>query len=67
MAGIYAVTTAEPYRRRGIGTAITAAALRAGRDRGLRIGTLQATELGLPVYDRMGFEALGQYELFQLS
>lgn len=42
VAGIYWVSTVEQHRGRGIGAALTAAALRAGRERGLRIGTLQA-------------------------
>lgn len=66
VAGIYVVATAEAHRRQGIGAALTAAALQAGRDRGLRIGTLQASGLGAPVYQRMGFEKVAEYQLFQL-
>lgn len=65
VAGIYVVTTAEDHRRRGIGARLTAAALRAGRERGLRIGTLQATGAGAPVYQRMGFEKVSEYHMFQ--
>ncbi|MCE7010236.1 GNAT family N-acetyltransferase [Kibdelosporangium philippinense] len=66
VAGIYVVTTAEPHRCQGIGTALTVAALRAGQERGLRIGTLQSTPLGTPVYARMGFETVGEYNLFHV-
>ncbi|WP_413102906.1 GNAT family N-acetyltransferase [Streptomyces sp. Inha503] len=66
VAGIYIVATAESYRRRGIGAMLTAAALEAGRQRGLHIGTLQASRLGAPVYARMGFEKVAEYQLFQL-
>jgi GNAT superfamily N-acetyltransferase len=65
VAGIYVVATAEGYRRRGIGAVLTAAALEAGRQRGLHIGTLQASGLGEPVYARMGFEKVAEYQLFQ--
>jgi GNAT superfamily N-acetyltransferase len=65
VAGIYVVTTAERYRRQGIGAAVTAAALRAGRDRGLRVATLQASGMGAPVYARMGFETVAEYRLFR--
>jgi ribosomal protein S18 acetylase RimI-like enzyme len=66
VAGIYIVTTPPAHRRRGIGTAMTAAALLAGRDRGLATGILQATHDGEPVYRRMGFTTVGQYRLMQL-
>ncbi|MFF3248693.1 GNAT family N-acetyltransferase [Streptomyces sp. NPDC002870] len=66
VAGIYVVTTAEAHRRQGIGAALTAAALRAGQERGLRVGTLQASAMGEPVYRRMGFETVAEYQLFQL-
>lgn len=66
VAGIYVVTTAAGFRRRGIGSALSAAALRAGRERGLRVGTLQATPDGAPVYRRMGFSTVARYRLFSL-
>jgi ribosomal protein S18 acetylase RimI-like enzyme len=66
VAGVYVVTTAEGHRRSGIGTILTAAALQAGRERGLRIGTLQATPDGLPLYRRMGFAVVSHYRIFTL-
>lgn len=65
VAGVYLVATAEEHRRRGIGAALTAAALEEGRRRGLRVGTLQASGLGAPVYARMGFETVAEYELYR--
>ena len=66
VAGIYVVATVEGHRRRGIGAALTEAAVRAGRERGLRVATLQATSMGKPVYERMGFEVVSEYRLFAL-
>lgn len=43
----------EEWRRRGLGAAMTAAA--AGLVPGARLACLEATELGAPVYARMGF------------
>lgn len=57
IAGIYGVATAERFRRRGIGAAMTAAALQEGARRGCTIGALQPSDLGRPVYERLGFRA----------
>ena len=54
-AGIYNITTVERARGRGIGAALTAHAVRAGRDRGMALATLQASTMGRPVYERLGF------------
>ncbi|MEU0188085.1 GNAT family N-acetyltransferase [Streptomyces sp. NPDC006207] len=67
VAGVYVVSTAPAHRRQGIGAAVTQAALGAGRERGLRIGTLQASSMGAPVYRRMGFEKVAEYEVFQFT
>jgi ribosomal protein S18 acetylase RimI-like enzyme len=61
VAGIYWVSTVEQHRKRGIGAALTAAALRVGRERGLRVGTLQSSRPGQPVYRRLGFHTVSQY------
>ncbi|KPI14368.1 GCN5-related N-acetyltransferase [Actinobacteria bacterium OK006] len=67
VAGIYVVSTLKEFRGRGIGTELTAAALNAGREQGLRIGSLQASSMGVPVYERMGFEEVARYRLFMKS
>jgi ribosomal protein S18 acetylase RimI-like enzyme len=59
LAGIYAVGTVEDQRGRGIGGAVTAEALREGRRRGLHSAALLSTELGFPVYKRLGFDVVG--------
>jgi ribosomal protein S18 acetylase RimI-like enzyme len=66
-AGIYNVTTVEGARGRGIGSAMTATAVRAGFDRGMRFGALQASSIGRPVYERLGFAHVCDFVPYGLS
>ncbi|HWM55598.1 MAG TPA: GNAT family N-acetyltransferase [Solirubrobacterales bacterium] len=63
VAGIYWVGTLAEARGKGIGEAVTAAAISAGFDLGVEIASLQASPMGEPVYRRMGFEAIYRYRL----
>jgi GNAT superfamily N-acetyltransferase len=61
VVGVYAVGTAESARRRGIGSAMTWAAIAAGREWGSEAAVLQASEMGEPVYRAMGFRTVARY------
>ncbi len=61
MAGVYNVFVRGEYRRRGYGAALTSAALDAACAAGATSACLSATELGLPLYERMGFETVFRY------
>jgi len=53
--GIYNVATAGEYRRRGIGSALTAHAIREGQAVGGKLAVLQSSEMGVSVYRTLGF------------
>ena len=59
VAGVLGVGTVEAARGRGIGAAITLAAYRDARDLGYRYGVLFSSELGKPVYRRIGLAETG--------
>ena len=61
IVGIFNVQAQPRVRGRGFGTALTAAAMEAGRRRGARTAALQATEMGFGVYRAMGFEERFRY------
>jgi len=63
VAGIYWVGTREEARGHGLAWAVTAAAVNAGFDLGGRLVSLQASAMGRPVYERMGFEPVYDYRL----
>ena len=55
IAGVYDVSTVPGARRRGIGTALTVAALQLGRADGYEIAFLQPSAMGRRLYERLGF------------
>jgi GNAT superfamily N-acetyltransferase len=55
-AGIYNIAVLESARGRGIGHAITAGLMNVGVAAGCTNAVLHATEIGRPVYERLGFE-----------
>lgn len=63
-AGIYHVDVLAEARGRGFGKAVTVAALSAAQERQYRIAVLSASELGLPVYRRLGFDVVGDVTIF---
>jgi GNAT superfamily N-acetyltransferase len=64
IASINIIGTLEAYRGRGFGAAITQAAVNGGADAGCKIAVLQASELGQPVYARMGFRTVTSYKTY---
>jgi ribosomal protein S18 acetylase RimI-like enzyme len=59
--GIYNVGVDPRFRRRGFGEAISRAAIDVGIEAGCVRAGLQASEMGLPLYRRMGFRTVETY------
>jgi GNAT superfamily N-acetyltransferase len=58
LAGIFCVGTLDRVRGQGLGAFITCAAMDMARDAGARVAVLQASEMGRPVYERLGFDTV---------
>ena len=65
VVGVYNVGTAEPARRRGVGWAMTAAAIVAGAEAGATRATLQSSPMAQSMYAAHGFRTLFHYRLFR--
>jgi ribosomal protein S18 acetylase RimI-like enzyme len=65
VAGVYFVATVPGARRRGIGGATTAAAMRRARDMGCAVAVLGSSPMGYATYRRLGFEEVFRYRLLE--
>jgi GNAT superfamily N-acetyltransferase len=63
--GIWNVGTVADARERGLATALMRQALVDARDRGCATTSLQATAMGRPVYQRLGYRDLGAIEMWE--
>lgn len=64
VAGVYNVACLPSHRKRGFGEALTWHAVHAGAAIGCTIASLQASEMGEPIYQRMGFRLVAPYRTF---
>jgi GNAT superfamily N-acetyltransferase len=62
---VWLVATRESARGRGWASALMAHALVDARERGRTTSTLQATDLGRPVYERLGYRSLGEIQMWE--
>ena len=63
-SGVYNVGTLPIARRRGVGSAVTWAAVEAGRTWGYDTIALQSSVMGLAMYSAMGFRTVAPYVAF---
>ena len=59
--GVYNIATVESARRRGLGAAMTMRVVDDGAAAGCDVAILQASEMGQPVYERLGFRTVVEY------
>lgn len=62
---VWWVATAPEARGRGLASGLMRHALAGGRERGCDISTLQASKLGQPVYEALGYRAFGVFEMWE--
>ena len=62
--GVYNIATVESARRRGYGAAMTMRIVDDGAAAGCDVAILQASEMGLPIYERLGFRLVLEYDAF---
>ncbi len=58
------VGTLEPFRRRGLGELVTRVVTNWAFGEGATLVTLQASPMGRPIYERMGYETVSSERLF---
>ncbi len=63
--GIYMVATLPEARGRGVSGRLLAQALADSRERGCETTSLQATGMGVPVYERVGYRDLGALGMWE--
>ena len=64
-AGVFQVATLEQHRGKGLGNVLTGHAIKGAMERGARISYLQASALGFPVYERMGFKTALMHTMYE--
>lgn len=67
VAGVYWVSTLPDYRHRGYGTTMSWHAISAGEELGCDMATLQASVMGRPVYEKMGFKVAANFRRYILT
>ena len=64
--GIYMVATRSAHRRKGFAKKLTLHMLQDAKDRGCRAAYLEASDMGLPMYQQIGFKQFCQFDIYWL-
>lgn len=65
--GVYAMSTLEKYRRKGCATAAVNACISLAQSKNLRYAVLYASEIGKPLYTKLGFEEVDTLQEWYLK
>ena len=65
VAGVYCISTVERVRRQSIGASVPLVAFREARDLGFTVGVLGSSEMGYPVYRRLGLIEYCRFGLYE--
>jgi GNAT superfamily N-acetyltransferase len=60
--GVYNIATIETARKRGYGAAMTERIAADGAAAGCGVAILQASSMGLPIYERLGYRTVVEYD-----
>lgn len=63
--GIYFVATDERHRGRGLTTRLLGLALAQARERGCATSSLQASAMGFPIYERLGYRTHFRWHMYE--
>ena len=64
VAGVYVIATIPEFRRRGFGTKMTLSVLKEAQKNGHHVGVLQSSIMGHSLYQKLGFQEVGKFELY---
>ena len=62
--GIFTIATEPDARGRGFGGAMTSRLIADGAAAGCTVAVLQASSMGRPIYERIGFRVVQPYEIY---
>ena len=62
--GVYNIATITAARRRGYGAAMTRHVAAEGKAAGCDVAVLQASDMGRPIYERLGYRTVVRYRAF---
>lgn len=65
--GVYSIATIPSARRRGYAAAMTARVVADGALAGCDAAALQASEMGRPIYERLGFRTVINYDAYEAA
>ncbi len=64
-SGVLFVATTPEMRGRGLASRLLTAALLEARERGMRTSSLQASKLGSPIYERLGYQIYFRFHIME--